>query len=86
MGDDRKQLILDTINSELKTQGGQVDPLALATAIDAALGADTLEAGRRAADISGPPGAGASPKGAYARIDEGRTPGQLNASNDDGEG
>lgn len=86
MSDERKQLILETINTELRAQGGTLDPLALASAIDAALGADTLEAGRRAADTDGPPGPGSSPKGAYARADEGRTPGQLNASNDDGEG
>jgi hypothetical protein len=86
VSEERKQLILETINTTLLTQGGNVDPLALASAIEAALGADTLEAGRRPADTEGPPGAGASPKGAYARVDEGRTPGQLNASNDDGEG
>jgi len=86
MSDERKQLILEAINTELKTQGGKVNPLALASAIDAALGADTLEAGRRAATTDGPPGAGSSPKGAYAKTDEGRTPDQINASNDDGEG
>src|SRR6185312_1133234 len=61
MSDERKQLILEAINTELKTQGGKVNPLALASAIDAALGADTLEAGRRAATTDGPPGAGSSP-------------------------
>lgn len=84
MSDERKQRILETITAELKASGGRIDPLGLAAAIDAALGADTLEADGAPADTRGPPGAGASPKGAYARIDEGRTPDELNASNDDG--
>lgn len=64
---------------------GEVDLVALATAIDAALGADARPAATTAAgDLpGGPQGAGASPKGAYATVDEGRTPDQLNASNDE---
>ena len=58
----------------------------MAAAIDAALGADTLEATDRPADTKGDAGAGSSPKGVYARTDEGRTPDELNASNDDGRG
>jgi|GEM_PF-3199040 len=86
MSEERKQLILDTLTAELKASGGRVDPQALAAAIDDALGADTLEAGQRPADTRGGALAGSSPKGAYAQVDEGRTPDELNASNDDGRG
>ena len=86
MSEERKHRIADTITTELKNSGGRIDPLALAAAIDDALGADTLEADSVAADTKGPPGAGSSPKGVYSRIDEGKTPADLNASNDDGEG
>ncbi|HVX81652.1 MAG TPA: hypothetical protein VHB23_09745 [Devosiaceae bacterium] len=85
MSEERKQRILDAINTELKAQGGVVNPLGLATAIDEALGADTLEANT----VATPPeslGPGSSPKGVYARVDEGKTPAELNASNDDGRG
>jgi hypothetical protein len=86
MSEERKQQILDAIKTELATSGGRMDPLALATAIDAALGGDTLEAGPSPANINGAPAPGSSPKGAYARSDEGKTPDELNASNDDGRG
>ena len=79
MSEARKQQILNAIQSELRRSGGKADPLALATAIDRALDADT-GAG------SGVAGAPASPEGAYAGADEGRTPAELNASNDDGRG
>jgi hypothetical protein len=64
---------------------GDIDLIALATAIDARLGGDALEVeGDPAAPLpAGPPGPGASPKGAYAKADEGKTPDQLNASNDE---
>ena len=65
---------------------GEVDLTALAVAIDAALGADTLDPAPRAADRSASRGTGSNPNGAYARTDEGKTPDQLNASNDDGRG
>ena len=83
MSEERKQQILDAINAELKTQGGTLNPLALAAAIDIALGGDTLEAGPNPANTNGLPGAGSSPKGAYVRFDEGKTPEELNASNDE---
>ena len=67
MSEARKQQILNAIQSELRRSGGKIDPLALATAIDRALDADT-GAG------SGVAGAPASPEGAYAGADEGRTP------------
>ena len=86
MSEERKQQILEAITVELKSSGGRVDPSALATAIDRALGADTLDAGRAPANTRGAPGAGSSPKDAYTRADEGKTPEQLDASNDDGEG
>jgi len=88
MSDERKQRILDAINTEMKTQGASLDPLALATAIDAALGGDVLEAGRNpaaaGAAMAGAPGAGSSPKdGRYVTADEGKTPDELDASNDE---
>ena len=86
MSEERRQQILSAITAELARQAGQLDTVALAAAIDRALGADTLQADPHPADIAGPPGAGASPKGIYARVDEGRSPEQLNASNDDGRG
>ncbi|HTJ57956.1 MAG TPA: hypothetical protein VL418_10380 [Devosiaceae bacterium] len=63
--------------------GGALDLVALATAIDAALGADTLEAGLNPANTNGPEGAGSSPKGAYSAADEGKRPDELDASNDE---
>lgn len=78
MSEARKRLILAAISAELQAQGGRVDPLGLATAIDRAL--DTSGAGGKPAD------AASSPKGAYILADEGRTPEELNASNDDGRG
>ena len=78
MSEARKQQILNAIQSELRRSGGKIDPLALATAIDRALDADT-----GARSVAGAP---ASPEGAYAGADEGRTPAELNASNDDGRG
>jgi hypothetical protein len=63
--------------------GNEIDVVALATAVDAALGADTLEAGPNPADVNGAPTPGSSPKGAYVRFDEGKTPEELNASNDE---
>jgi hypothetical protein len=83
MSQERRQRILDVINDALRGASGRVDAEALATAIDAALGADTLEAGPAPADVAGPPGAGSSPKGAYFDADEGKTPDQLNAANDE---
>ncbi|MEO8882802.1 MAG: hypothetical protein ABI377_05220 [Devosia sp.] len=83
MSEERKQLILNAINIELARQGGEIDPMVLATAVDAALGADTLEAGSRPANTTGAPGAGSSPKNAYANADEGKTPDELNAANDE---
>lgn len=80
MSEARKRLILAAISAELQAQGGRVDPLGLATAIDRALEADTRGAGGKPAD------AASSPKGAYILADEGRTPEELNASNDDGRG
>lgn len=62
---------------------GEVDLTALAVAIDAALGADTLAPAPRAVDPGMSGSAHSSPKGLYARADEGKTPDQLNASNDE---
>ena len=86
MSEERKQQILEAINRELEVQGGRIDPLSLAAAIDQALGADTLEDEQRPANTAGAAAPGSSPKGAYSRVDEGRTPDELNASNDDGRG
>jgi len=83
MSDERKQVILNAINIELARQDGRIDSLALAAAIDAALGSDTLEAGAHPANTAGAPGAGSSPKGSYANADEGKTPDELNAANDE---
>lgn len=83
MADARKQQILAALTAELGRSGGKVDPLALATAIDRALDTEPSEARPNAADAAGP---GASAEGAYASTDEGRTPAELNASNDDGRG
>ena len=62
---------------------GEIDVIALATAVDAALGADTLEAGHNPADTTGGEGAGSSPGGIEPRPDEGKRPEELNASNDE---
>jgi hypothetical protein len=62
---------------------GEVDAIALATAIDAALGGDALEADPAPVRTAPATGAGSSPRGAYARADEGKTPEDLNASNDE---
>ena len=83
MSQERRQRILETINGALRGTSGAIDPDALATAIDAALGGDTLEAGPAPARVDGSPGAGSSPKGAYADTDEGKTPDELNAANDE---
>lgn len=83
MSDERKQVVLNAINIELARQDGKIDPLVLAAAIDAALGSDTLEAGSRPANTAGAPGAGSSPKGSYGTTDEGKTPDELNAANDE---
>jgi hypothetical protein len=83
MSQERKQIILNAINIELGRQDGKIDSLVLATAIDAALGGDTLEAGSRSVNTAGKPGAGSSPKGGYAGADEGKTPDELNAANDE---
>jgi hypothetical protein len=90
MGEERKQQILEAIQAELASNGGNVDPAMLAAAIDRALGADTLEAGRNPdaarSALHGAETAGSSPKGAYARADEGKTPEELDTGNDDGQG
>jgi len=91
MSEERKQRILAAIIGELERQSadrerapaGEIDAIALATAVDAALGADTLEAGANPANTAGAAGAGSSPKGAYLSFDEGKTPDELNASNDE---
>jgi hypothetical protein len=70
MGVERRQQILEAITAELRARGGKIDPPALATVIDAALDA-------------APAATGPSPEGAYAKADEGRTPDELNASNDE---
>ena len=62
---------------------GEIDVIALATAVDAALGADTLEAGHNPANTTGGAGAGSSPGGVEPRPDEGKRPEELNASNDE---
>jgi hypothetical protein len=87
VSEERKQQILNAINVELRTQGNALDPVALAGAIDAALGGDALEAGANLAAgnaaMNGAVSAGSSPKGRYTSTDEGKTPDQLDASNDD---
>ena len=86
LSEERRQKILDAINAEVARQGRgntSIDAATLAAAVDAALGGDTLEAGPNPADTKGPAAPGSSPKGAYARTDEGKTPDQLDASNDD---
>ena len=80
MSQERTQTILETIIRWWGSHPGAIDPAALAAEIATAL-ADPAPA-----DLGGPPGAGASPKGAYARTDGGKVPAELNASNDDGEG
>jgi hypothetical protein len=72
--------ISGAVTDRLVAVDGQIDLIALATAIDAALGGDTLEAGPSEADTKGPRGAGSSPKGA---ADQGLTPDELDASNDE---
>jgi hypothetical protein len=67
-------------NDRLVSVSGQLDLLALATAIDGALGGDTLDAGPAPANVKGPRGAGSSPKEA---ADQGLAPEELDASNDD---
>jgi hypothetical protein len=69
--------------AQMAAISGEVDLTALAVAIDAALGADTLDPIPQPAGRSLPPGAGSSPKGAYAKADEGMTPDELDASNDE---
>ena len=51
--------------------------------IDFVSSADTLEAGPQPANLNVSAGAGSSPKGVYARAGEGKTPDELNASNDE---
>jgi hypothetical protein len=52
---------------------GEIDIVALAAAVDQALDAGEPD----------PATASASPKGAYLRVDEGKKPDELNASNDE---
>ena len=72
MSDERRQRILETITAALRASGGRVDPQALAAAIDKALDGGPVAP------------AAASDAGAYATVNEGKTPDQLNAGNDDG--
>jgi hypothetical protein len=69
--------------AQMTAINGEVDLTALAVAIDAALGADTLDPAPRAPLGAPQTGVKASPRGVYARADEGKTPDQLNASNDE---
>jgi hypothetical protein len=86
MSAERQQRIVEALRAELARQSeaggasGKPDLLALATAVDAALGGDTLEAGPAPADVKGPRGAGSSPKEA---AEQGLMPDQLDASNDE---
>lgn len=92
MGEVRTERILAALAEELRRQAGGRAPeagsmhfdgainlVALAQAVDLALGGDPNDA-----TAGGAPGASA--KGAYRRADEGKTPDELNASNDDGRG
>ncbi len=69
------------ITDRLVAVDGQIDLVALAMAVDAAQGGDTLEAGPAPADVAGPPGRGASPK--HPAAEQGLTPDELDASNDE---
>ncbi len=91
MSAERQQAIVVALSAELARQAkagggrlaeisGQLDLLALATAIDAALGGDTLEAAGAAADTKGPAGSGSSPKDGS---DQWLATDQLDASNDE---
>ena len=78
-------MMLDTIDFPIVFLGSiraGIVPVPLNTK----LGADTLEDEPRPANTAGAAAPGSSPKGAYSRVDEGRRPDELNASNDDGRG
>lgn len=64
--DERKQIILEALGREIERQAGtdldEIDLVALAVAVDLALGGDGVMPGEE--------------------IDDGKTPGELNAAND----
>jgi hypothetical protein len=83
MTEERKQQILTALVEELERQAGEDrrgHPRLNDRGSDRLVG---VEGDPSASLPAGPPGPGASPKGAYAKADEGKTPDQLNASNDE---